>query len=84
MTHSQKSKACRIDLTVPYRAWANRPSRLRKAVDLTFFMLSEDFTFGEFRFVKETGVLFLIKVRLEAFPNGLPMSVLSEIFATLR
>jgi len=39
----------------------------------------EEFTFGEFRFVKGRGLLFRIKVRLEAFPNGLPMSLV-EIF----
>jgi len=39
----------------------------------------EEFTFGEFQFVKGRGLLFRIKVRLEAFPNGLPMSLV-EIF----
>jgi len=42
-------------------------------------MSSEDFTLGEFQFAKEMGVLFRIKVRLEAFPNGLPMSALSGV-----
>ena len=41
------------------------------------FMLLEDFTFGEIQLVKGRGVPFRIKVRLEAFPNGLSMSVMS-------
>ncbi len=40
------------------------------------------FHFGEFQFVKEMGVLFRIKVRLEALSNGLSMSVLSGFFAS--
>ena len=39
---------------------------------------------SEFQLVKETGVLFRIKVRLEAFPNRLPISVLSGCFCIIR
>jgi hypothetical protein len=44
-------------------------------------MLSGDFTFGEFRSIKEMGALFLIKVRLEAFMSGFSISGLSDFLA---
>ena len=50
------------------------PFKASEGGRLTCLMSWEDFTFGEFWFVNERGVLFLIEVRLEAFPNGLPMS----------
>jgi hypothetical protein len=41
----------------------NPPSKASEGGRFDIFMLLQDFTFGEFRFVKETVVLFLIKVR---------------------
>jgi hypothetical protein len=52
------------------------PSKASEGGCFDIFMQLEDFTFGEFQFVKRRGLLFRIKVRLEAFPNGLPMSLL--------
>jgi len=43
---------------------------------LTLFMSLEDFVFVETRFPKGMGLLFIIKVRPEAFPNGSPLSSL--------
>ena len=40
------------------------------------FMVLEDFTFVEFQLAKERDVPFRIKVRPEAFANGLPMFAL--------
>jgi hypothetical protein len=53
------------------------PFKVSEGGRFEIFMWSEVFTFGENQLVKEWGVPFRIKVRLEAFPNGLPMSVLS-------
>jgi hypothetical protein len=46
--------------------------------------VSEDITLSEFQQGKGTRVPIRPKVRLEAFPNGLPMSVSSKVYATLR
>jgi hypothetical protein len=46
--------------------------------------VSEDITPSEFQQGKGTKVPIRPKVRLEAFPNGLPMSVSSKVYATLR
>jgi hypothetical protein len=42
------------------------------------FCVIGGYHFGEFQFVKGRGALFRIKVRPESFPNGLPMSSLSD------
>jgi len=46
--------------------------------------VSEDITPSEFQQGKGTRVPIRPKVRLEASPNGLPMSVSSKVYATLR
>jgi hypothetical protein len=46
--------------------------------------VSEDITPSEFQQGKGTRVPIRPKVRLEAFPNGLSMSVSSKVYATLR
>jgi len=46
--------------------------------------VSEDITPSEFQQGKGTRVPIRPKVRLEAFPNVLPMSVSSKVYATLR
>ena len=46
--------------------------------------VSEDITPSEFQQGKGTRVPIRPKVRLEASPNGLPMSVLSKVYAMLR
>jgi hypothetical protein len=46
--------------------------------------VSGDITPSEFQQGKGTRVPIRPKVRLEAFPNGLPMSVSSKVYATLR
>jgi len=46
--------------------------------------VSEDITSSEFQQGKGMRVPILPKVRLEAFPNGLPMSVSLKVYATLR
>jgi hypothetical protein len=46
--------------------------------------VSEDITLSEFQQGKGTRVPIRPKVRLEASPNGLPMSVSSKLYATLR
>jgi len=46
--------------------------------------VSEDITPSEFQQGKGTRVSIRPKVRLEAFPSGLSMSVSSKVYATLR
>jgi hypothetical protein len=46
--------------------------------------VSEDITPSEFQQGKGTRMPIRPKVRLEASPNGLPMSVSSKVYATLR
>jgi hypothetical protein len=46
--------------------------------------VSEDITSSEFQQGKGTRVPIRPKVRLEAFPNGLPMFVSSKVYGTLR
>jgi hypothetical protein len=46
--------------------------------------VSEDITPSEFQQGKGTRVPIRPKVRLEAFPSGLSMSVSSKVYATLR
>ena len=58
------------------------PSKASEGGYFGIFYVIGGFHFGEFQFLKGRGLLFRIKVRLEAFPNGLPMSVLSGIFAS--
>ena len=46
--------------------------------------VSEDITPSEFQQAKGARVPIRPKVRLEASPNGLPMSVSSKVYAPLR
>ena len=46
--------------------------------------VSKDITPSEFQQGKGTRVSIRPKVRLEASPNGLPMSVSAKVYATLR
>jgi len=46
--------------------------------------VSEDITPSEFQQGKGTRVPIRPKVRLEAFPNGLPMSVSSKVYAPIK
>jgi hypothetical protein len=46
---------------------------------LMFLSYRLDFTFGEFLFVIRLRSAVSIKVRLEAFPNSLPMALLANI-----
>ena len=72
------SKFARASLLSRIPDMGKPPFKASEGGRLTCLMSWEDFTFGEFSFVNEMGVLFLIEVRLEAFPNGLPMSAESE------
>jgi hypothetical protein len=57
------------------------PSKASEGDFIRNGLVSEDFTLSELQFQQEMIVLNRLKVRLEAFPKSIPMSVWSKVYA---
>ena len=57
------------------------PSKASEGDFIRIGLVSEDFTLSEFLFRQGMIVLNRLKVRLEAFPKSIPMSVWSKFYA---